>query len=132
MTEAQGGNVCVTGGDGDDGFSGGNDAEHFTGDDNAFEASLNGDDVSVGSVEDRGNFGAGKEWYEPDVSGASCQIFQTEALGTVTDKNKSDIFVLELARGSNDGVPRTVKTQITGVEKDEAKISADGAGDFGI
>ena len=31
-------------------------------------------------------------------------------LGSVADKNKSDILVFELARGGDDGIPRAVKT----------------------
>ena len=110
MPDAEGGNVGLAGGDGDDGFSGGDDAEHFTGDDNAFETLLNGDDVGVGCGEDRGNVGTGEEWQEADVGGVGCQRFQAGTLGPVTDKNKSDIFVFEFARGGDDGVPRAVKT----------------------
>ena len=110
VADAQGGNVGLRSGDGDDGFSSGDDAEHFAGDDDAFEASLNGDDVGVGGGEDGGNVRAWEEWQEADVVDAGCQIFHAGTLGPVTDKNKSDVFVFEFARGSDDGVPRAVKT----------------------
>src|ERR1700730_17246329 len=110
MTGSEGGNVGLGGGHRDDWFSGGDDAEHFTGDNDTFKTSLNGNDVGVGCSENRGNFGAWKEWQEADVLSVGCQRFQTGTLGSVTDKNKSDIFFFELARGSNDGVPCAVKT----------------------
>ena len=110
--------------DGDDGPAGGEDAVHFAGDDDAFEAALDGDDVGVGGGENGRDFGRWKKGRKRTF-GAPGGRFETSALRAVTDEDEADAVAFEFARGREQCVPGAVEAEIAGVEQDESEIACE-------
>ena len=87
---AEGDDVAFAGRNGDDGFSGGEDAVHFAGDDDAFETAFDGDEVGVGGGEDGGDFIAGEKREEADVGNICGSGFEALTLRAIADEDQAD------------------------------------------
>ncbi len=117
---------------GDDGFSRRKNSVHFAGYHHTFQAAFHGNDVGVGRCEHRRDFVRRKKIQKTDIPGIHCRRFDLRALRSITNKYQANSFISKVARGGDQGVPRTVESKIACVHKNKRRTSADRAYDFGI
>src|SRR5579885_2921298 len=132
LLNADGGNIRFRRGHRHDGFARGKNAIHFAWHDDAFEAALYGNDVSIGCGKHGRNLARGEKIQEADVVNLTRRGLQCGALRSVSDEDESGAIAGEFPGPGEHRVPGAVEAKVAGMQQDETEIAADSADDITI